>query len=88
MLSFLQRSLQDKACNEHRELLGALREKDLQKAIAIDLHHLRTSRDDYIAILNNDFNFNAMKALRLFMSGPHAGPAGVSAAPSQTAAEE
>lgn len=88
LLSFLQRSLQDKACNEHRALLCALRDKNLDQAIAIDIHHLRTSRDDYIAILNNNFNFNAMKALRLFMGGSAAGADSSAAAyesPSATA---
>lgn len=66
-LTFLKRSLQNKACNDHQELLQAIKQGDCERGVKVLTHHIRTSRDDYISLLKNDFSMNSVRALHFFV---------------------
>lgn len=71
-LTFLKRSLQNKACNDHQELLQAIKQGDCERGVQVLTHHIRTSRDDYISLLKNDFSMNSVRALHFFVKDTNA----------------
>ena len=65
-LSFLDSSLQDKACLKHQAILDAIREGSYEKGQQAIIDHIRSSEEDYIALFGNGLPPNSLHMLRFF----------------------
>lgn len=65
-LSFLENSLQSKACMKHQAILEAIREQDYEHGLQAVIDHVRSSKDDYIALFGNGLSSNSLCLLRYF----------------------
>lgn len=71
-LSFLENSLQSKACIKHQAILDAIKEHDYEKGRQAVVDHVRSSKDDYIALFGNGLSSNSLCLLRYFTKSPKA----------------
>lgn len=67
VLSYLERSYQDKAYREHKELLVLLKEKRDKEAVALLRDHIKSTEQNYIHILKNRLNGESMGVLSAVM---------------------
>lgn len=65
-LSFLENSLQSKACIKHQAILDAIKEQDYERGLQAIIDHVRSSKDDYIALFGNGLSSNSLCLLRYF----------------------
>lgn len=65
-LSFLENSLQSKACMKHQAILDAIRDQDYEKGRQAVIDHVRSSKDDYISLFGNGLSSNSLCLLRFF----------------------
>lgn len=65
-LSFLDRSLQDKACSDHNDILDSIRKGDYEHGMTLIINHISTSREHYIGLLNDGLPSNLIHMLRFF----------------------
>ena len=47
--------------------MQAIKQGDCERGVQVLTHHIRTSRDDYISLLKNDFSMNSVRALHFFV---------------------
>ena len=78
-LSFLENSLQSKACVKHQAILDAIRDQaiidaikdqDYERGRQAVIDHVRSSRDDYINLFGNGLSANSLCLLRYFTRSP------------------
>ena len=68
-ITYIDLSLQKKASDDHQALLAAMEAGDEDEAAAILSRHIRTTKSDYIEILNNkELAENSVRALRFLSS--------------------
>ena len=64
-LSFLENSLQSKACMKHQAIIDAIKDQDYERGRQAVIDHVRSSRDDYINLFGNGLSANSLCLLRL-----------------------
>ena len=73
-LSFLENSLQSKACVKHQAILDAIRDQDYEKGRQAVIDHVRSSKEDYINLFGNGLSSNSLCLLRYFTRTPKEEP--------------
>ena len=69
-LSFLENSLQSKACMKHQAIIDAIKDQDYERGRQAVIDHVRSSRDDYINLFGNGLSANSLCLLRYFTRSP------------------
>ena len=67
VLSYLERSYQKKAYNDHSRVIECIREKDGEGAVRALTVHIETSQDDYCDLLTNRIALDSYGMLRFLM---------------------
>lgn len=67
VLSYLERSYQKKAYNDHSRVLAAMREGNWEEALKALEVHIETSREDYCDLLTNRVALDSFGMLRFLM---------------------
>ena len=67
VLSYLERSYQKKAYNDHSRVLSAIRSGDKEEALRALETHIETSREDYCDLLTNRVALDSYGMLRFLM---------------------
>lgn len=67
VLSYLERSYQKKAYNDHSRVLECIRNKDGDGAVQAIMVHIQTSREDYCDLLANRISLDSFGMLRFLM---------------------
>ena len=65
-LSFLENSLQSKACAKHQAILDAIGQQDYEGGRQAVIDHVRSSCEDYINLIGNGLSANSLCLLRYF----------------------
>ena len=65
-LSFLENSLQSKACAKHQAILDAIGQQDYEGGRQAVIDHVRSSCEDYINLFGNGLSANSLCLLRYF----------------------
>lgn len=68
-ISFLETSLQSKACIKHQAIIDAIRKQEYEEGRQAVIDHIRSSKDDYINLFGNGLSANSLCLLRYFTKG-------------------
>ncbi|GLC81939.1 GntR family transcriptional regulator [Lacrimispora brassicae] len=67
VLSYLERSYQDKAFHEHEKIICMLEERSLEHALQILRDHIESTKVNYISLITNKLNTEALGVLSYAM---------------------
>jgi len=67
LLSYLERSYQQKAYNDHSNIIKYIAENNKEAAVEALRNHIRTSKRDYRDLINNKISLDAYGMLRFLM---------------------
>lgn len=67
VLSYLERSYQNKAYNDHEKVLECIASHDKEGAVKALITHISTSREDYCDLLTNRISLDSYGMLRFLM---------------------
>lgn len=73
VLSYLERSYQDKAFQEHEKIICMLEEKSLERALQILRDHIKSTKTNYILLLTNKLNAESLGVLSYAMKNERSG---------------
>ena len=65
-LSFLENSLQDKACIKHQAIIDAIKDNDYERGKQAIIDHVRSSCTDFINLFGNGLSAQSLYLLRYF----------------------